>query len=294
MGFLNAILAIVDPGDEIILPVPYYFNHEMAVMMVGAKAVMVRATKDNQLDLDAIRAAFTSRTKAVVTVSPNNPTGAVYPEADLRAVNALCRERGAFHISDEAYEAFTYGAARHFSAGSIDDAGAHTISLHSFSKGYGMASWRVGYMTLPEQLWDAVNKIQDTNLVCPTGISQQAALAAVKVGAPYARPHVAHLDRIRQLMWRGLTGPDVPCDTPQASGAFYYFVRVRTSLDPVKVVERLVREHRVAVMPGTAFGATDGCYLRVSYGAVDEQTATTGLQRLVGGLQAIVGANVRV
>ena len=292
MGFVNSMLAITDPGDEIILPVPYYFNHEMAIVMFGCKAVTVPTTADNQLDLDAIRSAFTPRTKAVVTCSPNNPTGAVYSEADLRAVNDLCRERGAFHISDEAYECFTYGDARHFSPGSIDDAGAHTISLHSFSKGYGMASWRVGYMTLPERLWDAVNKIQDTNLVCPPGISQHAAIVAVKIGSGYAKPHVERLNRIRELVWRELTRSDAPCDTPQATGAFYYFVRVRSAIDPVKLVERLVREHRIAVMPGNAFGATDGCYLRVSYGAVDEQTAAAGLQRLVGGLQAIVGTNV--
>jgi aspartate/methionine/tyrosine aminotransferase len=291
MGFINAILAIIDPDDEVILPVPYYFNHEMAVAMLGAKAVTVPTKPDYQLDLDAIRAAFTPRTRAVVTCSPNNPTGAVYPEADLRALNAMCRDRGVFHIHDEAYESFAFGDARHFSPGSIDDAGAYTISLHSFSKGYGMASWRVGYMTIPELLWDAVNKIQDTNLVCPSGISQQAALAAVQAGTQYASPNLERLARTRQLVYRELTRPDVPCDTPQSDGAFYYFVRVRSPIDPMQLVERLVREHRVAVMPGSAFGATGGCFLRVSYGAVDEQLAADGIARLTGGLRAIVGSD---
>jgi len=289
MGFINAILAIVDPGDEVILPVPYYFNHEMAVVMFGAKAVTIPTKADYQLDLDAIRAAFTPRTRAVVTCSPNNPTGAVYPEADLRALNAMCRDRGAFHIHDEAYESFAFGDAGHFSPGSIEDAGAHTISLHSFSKGYGMASWRVGYMTIPELLWDAVNKIQDTNLVCPSGISQQAALAAVQAGTQYAAPNLERLDRTRQLVYRELTRPDVPCDTPKSDGAFYYFVRVRSAMDPMQLVERLVREHKVSAMPGSAFGATDGCFLRISYGAVDEQTAAEGIARLTGGLRAIAG-----
>ena len=163
MGFINAILAIVDTGDEVIMPVPYYFNHEMAVVMAGARAVTVPTKPDYQLDLDAIADAITPRTRAVVTVSPNNPTGVVYPEADLRALNAICRDRGIFHIHDEAYEYFTYGGATNFSPGSIDGAGAHTISMFSFSKGYGMASWRVGYMVMPAALWDAVNKIQDTD-----------------------------------------------------------------------------------------------------------------------------------
>jgi aspartate/methionine/tyrosine aminotransferase len=290
MGFLNAILAIIDQGDEVILPVPYYFNHEMAVVMLGAKAVTVPTTADCQLDVDAIRAAFTARTRAVVTCSPNNPTGAVYPEADLRAVNTMCRDRGVFHIHDEAYESFTFGGARHFSPGSIDDAGAHTISLHSFSKGYGMASWRVGYMTIPALLWDAVNKIQDTNLVCPSGIAQHTALAAVQAGTGYAASNLERIDRTRQFVYRELTRPDVPCETPKADGAFYYFVRVRSAMDPMQLVERLVREHKVSAMPGSAFGASNGCFLRISYGAVDEQVAAEGIARLTGGLRAIVGS----
>src|SRR5262245_15305597 len=200
MGFINALLAIADPGDEIILPVPFYFNHEMAVVMANAVPVLVPTTAQYQLDLDAIAGAITSKTRAVVTVSPTNPTCAVYPEADLRALNALCRDRGLMHIHDEAYEYFTYGQSRHFSPGSIDGAGAHTISLFSFSKGYGMASWRVGYMVLPARLWDAVNKIQDTVLVCPPAISQHAALAAAKVGRGYAKPGVETLGRIRSII----------------------------------------------------------------------------------------------
>jgi uncharacterized protein (DUF1684 family)/histidinol-phosphate/aromatic aminotransferase/cobyric acid decarboxylase-like protein len=173
-AFMNAVLALTDPGDEVILPVPYYFNHEMAVVMAGARPVGVRTGRDYQLDVQAIADAVTPRTRAVVTVSPNNPTGAVYPEGVLGAVNALCRDRGVFHVHDEAYEYFVYGEARHFSPGSIDGAAAHTISLYSLSKAYGMASWRVGYMVVPEALAEAVHKIQDTLLICPPAVSQHA------------------------------------------------------------------------------------------------------------------------
>ena len=290
MGFVNAILAIVDDGDEVILPVPYYFNHEMCVAMVGARPVTVPTTADYQLDLDAIRKAITPRTRAVVTVSPNNPTGAVYPESDLRALNALCRDRGLFHIHDEAYEYFTYGDTTRFSPGSIDGAGSHTISLFSFSKGYGMASWRVGYMVLPAHLWDAVNKIQDTNLVCPSGLAQQAAQAAIAVGRNHAVPGVARLATMREIVSRALQESGGPIDVPEPAGAFYYFLRVHTNLPALTIVERLIREHRVAVMPGSAFGATDGCYLRLSYGTVDETAAVEGIRRLAHGLGAIVGS----
>jgi aspartate/methionine/tyrosine aminotransferase len=287
LAFMNAVLAITDPDDEVILPVPFYFNHEMAIVMAGARAVPVPTTADYQLDLDAIGRAVTPRTRAIVTVSPNNPTGAVYPEAALRAVNALCRERALFHIHDEAYEYFTYGGATHFSPGSIAGADAHTISLYSMSKAYGMASWRIGYMVIPESLWAAVNKIQDTMLICAPAVSQAAALAALRVGAGYARAHLGGLDRTRRRIFEALGDASVPCDSPEVEGAFYYFLKVHTPLDSMAVVERLIREHRVAAIPGSAFGAVGGCYLRISYGALDEATVNEGLARLVRGLRAL-------
>ena len=112
MAFLNSVLALADPGDEFILPMPYYFNQEMAIRMAGCVPVPVAVRDDWQLDVPALAAAITPRTRAIVTVSPNNPTGAVYHEADLRAVNALCARHGLYHFSDEAYEYFTYDGRR--------------------------------------------------------------------------------------------------------------------------------------------------------------------------------------
>jgi aspartate/methionine/tyrosine aminotransferase len=284
---MNAILAITDPDDEIVLPVPYYFNHEMAVVMAGAKAVAAPTASDYQLDLRAIEAAITPRTRAVVTVSPNNPTGAVYPEADLRAVNALCRDRGIFHIHDEAYEYFTYGDVRHFSPGSLADAAGHTISLFSLSKAYGMASWRIGYMVIPELLHEAVNKIQDTILICPPAVSQHAALAALEVGRAFAGAHVERLDTMRRTIFEALSSPDVPCEVPSPDGAFYYLVRVHSALDSMRLAERLIREHRVATIPGSAFADPSPCSIRISYGALDSESIIEGLHRLVGGLRAL-------
>src|SRR4051812_24292153 len=129
MAFVHAVLATTEPGDEVILPVPFYFNHEMAIQMAGCTSVRVPTDDRYQLDVDAIRRAITPRTRAVVTVSPNNPTGAVYPEHALRAVNRLCGEHGLYHVSDEVYEYFTYGGAVHVSPGAFEHAEAHTISL---------------------------------------------------------------------------------------------------------------------------------------------------------------------
>jgi len=289
LAFMDAMLALLDVGGEVILPAPFYFNHEMSVAIAGGVPVPVPTSDDYQLDVEAIERAMTPRTRAVVTVSPCNPTGAVYPESTLRRVNALCRERGLFHVHDEAYEYFVYGDTPHFSPGSITGAAAHTISLFSLSKTYGMASWRVGYMVLPEALWEAVNKVQDTLLICPPGVSQRAALQAVDVGGTYATARLPALDATRRHMYDALADPSLPCDVALPAGAFYFFLRVHTSREPLDLVERLIREYQVAVMPGSAFGIDRDCALRVSYGALDAGTVAEGLDRLVTGLRALAG-----
>ena len=289
MAFMNAILALVDSGDEVILPVPYYFNHEMAIVMAGAVPVPVPTRAGYQLDVDAIASAITPRTRAVVTISPNNPSGAVYPEADLRAVNALCARHGVFHIHDEVYEYFTHDDARHFSPGAIPGASAHTISLYSLSKAYGFASWRIGYMVIPEALWVAVNKIQDTLLICPPLVSQAAAAAALRVGRAHSAPHVAALREVRHLVFEAFGAVRDVADVPPVQGAFYTLVDVKTRLSPMECAERLIREHGVAAIPGTAFGLTSGCVLRVSYGALARDTVVEGMRRLTRGIRAIAG-----
>lgn len=284
LAFMNAVLAITDPGDEVILPVPYYFNHEMAIVMAGCTPMPVATDDRYQLRLDALAAAITPRTRAIVTVSPNNPTGAVYPEDALRAVGALCRDRGIYHVNDEVYEYFTYDGTPHFSPASVPGADEWTISLYSLSKAYGMASWRMGYMVVPEALWEPVNKIQDTMLICASHMVQEAALAAVKAGRAWTMPKLEPLARMRDRAWKTLSGV---ATVPRADGAFYYLIKADTSLDPMAACERLIRDHRVAVIPGSAFGVTEGCALRVSFGALEEATAGEGLDRLAHGLRAL-------
>jgi aspartate/methionine/tyrosine aminotransferase len=288
MAFINAVLAIADPGDEIILLAPFYFNHDMAIVMAGCRTVSVPTDAAYQPRLDALRAAITPRTRAIVTVSPNNPSGAMYSEAALREINDLCRTHGIYHINDEAYEYFIYDGASHVSPGAMAGAAEHTISLFSLSKAYGFASWRIGYMVIPAHLFDAVNKIQDTNLICPPAVSQRAALAALGTGAAYCRPHVARLAEVRDLVRHELDHVSDICTAPAVSGAFYFLLRIHTRMDAFTLVERLIREHGVAAIPGTAFGLTDGCYLRISYGALDRESVAAGVSRLVGGLRALV------
>lgn len=289
-AFLNAVLAIADPGDEIILPTPYYFNQEMAVTMTNARPVLVPTTADCQLDLDALRDAITPRTRAIVTVSPNNPSGAVYPREALAAVNRLCAERGIFHVSDEAYEHFTYDGAEHFSPASMPGSAPHTISLFSLSKSYGFASWRIGWMVFPAGLEAAIRKIQDTLLICPPVISQHAAVGALGAGSAYVRDKLTTLGGVRAIVQRELAGlaRDGLAQIPPARGAFYFLLQVATSRPALELAEQLIREHGVAVIPGNAFGLERGCHLRVAYGALTAETATEGIGRLARGLRAML------
>ena len=298
MAFCHALDAITEAGDEVILNTPYYFNHEMAIRIAGCTPVCV-ATDDAYLPRpEALAAAITPRTRAIVTVSPNNPTGAVYPEGILRAVNELCAKRGIYHISDEPYEYFTYGTARHFSPGSLAGAEAHTISLYSLSKAYGFAGWRIGYMAYPAHLEAAMLKIQDTELICPSVVTQMAAAAAMAAGRAYCEPYLEELAEVRELVLSELRALAPRVTVPTADGAFYCFVNIspshgrgqgegQASMDPMALAERLIKEHKVAVLPGMTFGI-EGCYLRIAYGALKKETVAEGMGRLVRGLREIV------
>jgi aspartate/methionine/tyrosine aminotransferase len=287
---MHAVLGTTAPGDDVILPVPFYFNHEMAIEMAGCRAVRVATDARYQLSLGSLRQAITGRTRAIVTISPNNPTGAVLEEASLRAVSALCREHGIYHFSDEPYEYFTYGSARHLSPGSFAGAEAYTFSMYSLSKAYGFAGWRVGYVVYPEHLAAAMIKSQDTILICPPIASQIAAAAALDVGRSYCEPRVRELAAIREIVMTRLAELAPLVEVPTADGAFYCLIRVHTGMNPLALAERLIREYKVAVIPGTAFGMTDGCYFRVAYGALQRATVAEGIGRLSRGLREILNA----
>ena len=288
MGFLNAVLAISLPGAEVIINTPYYFNHEMAIRIAGCKPVCVPTDDQYQLQLDQITAAISPRTCAIVTISPNNPTGAVYPEATLRAVNQLCRERGIFHIHDEAYDYFAYDDTAIFSPGAIADSEAHTISLFSLSKAYGFAGWRIGYMLIPQSLLLAVKKIQDTNLICPPIVSQVAAVGALQVGKAYSQQFLPEMAACRQQLLTALASIPERCRVVEPKGAFYAFLQVFSQQSDLNLVRQLIQTQQVGVLPGSTFGVGDGCYLRIAFGALRQATAQEGLERLVTGLQELV------
>ena len=278
MAFCHAIQAIGDPGDEIILPSPYYFNHHMAITMAGMKPVAVPTRPNHQLDLDALVAAVGPKTRAIVTVSPNNPSGAVYPQSDLAAVNSLCAENGLFHISDEAYEYFVWDGYPHFSPGALTGAKRHTISLFSLSKSYGFAGWRIGYMVVPDSIKESLRKIQDTQLICPPGLTQVAATAALNRGREWPDSFKSGLTKARDTLDAILTSaPGI--QVAPSEGAFYFLAEFPLEESPENLVQYMIRHHRIAALPATTFGAR-GCTIRFSYGAIEPDKLDESAGRL--------------
>ena len=287
MAFLNCLLAVGDPGDEFILPTPYYFNQEMAIRMVGCVPVPVPVNDDWSLNVEALAAAITSRTRAIVTVSPNNPTGAVYSKESLTAVNALCAAKNIYHFSDEAYEYFTFEGAEHFSPRSLPDAHRHTISFYSMSKNYGMASWRIGYVVFPSDLLDAMNKVQDTNLICAPVVSQLLALETLKYGRAWVQPKVEALAVVRKNVYERLEALGELVQFPKTQGAFYVLLKLpglAAGTERLAFNRVMAQKHKVVSVPGFTFGLLDtqqANYQRLSYGALESATVDQGVARYV-------------
>ena len=294
MAFNAIAQVILDPGDEVILPLPWYFNHAMAVQLAGGVPVGVPAGLVP--DPERLAAAITPRTRAILTVSPANPSGVVIPGHVLAAINQLCAERGLFHISDEAYAAFVHGSVPHQPPGRIRGSGGYTITLHSFSKAYGMAGWRLGYAAVPRQLLAGLAQVQDTVMICPPRLTQRAALAALAAGPDWIAPRVASLEERRRLVLEAVASArsqGLPITLPiDPDGAFYALLSCTTPLSGEALLERLVLDHGVAALPGEAFGLGGGegpSLLRLSYGMLEPTLLAEALDRLLMGLWQLLG-----
>ncbi|WP_415399611.1 aminotransferase class I/II-fold pyridoxal phosphate-dependent enzyme [Synechococcus sp. W4D4] len=284
MAFQAVVQALCDPGDEVILPIPYYFNHEMAVRIAGGipKAIEAGVIPDP----DQLEQAITERTRAIVTVSPNNPSGAIFPRPVLEAINQLCARRGLIHISDEAYGLFHYGGERPWSPGAASGSGSHTISLGSLSKSHGMAGYRIGWAVVPPGLMSALTKVQDTSLIGPPKLNQWAARAALGAGAQWCKEQIGGLAERREQVLQAFNGQQPGRLLCPPEGAFYALVQVQCALSTDQLMERLIREHQVALASGSSFGLKGAC-LRLSYGTLSGEDLAEALQRLQRGLLAL-------
>lgn len=257
-GIFLAYAAVLDPGDEIIIPDPYFVMYTQLAAFFGARAVLVDTYPDFQLDPEKVARAITPRTKAILLNSPNNPTGAVWSEEALRAVGELADRHGLLVISDEVYESFVYDDAKHFSLGSVYP---NTLTLNAFSKSHALTGWRIGYAAGPSRLLDKMKELQQYSFVCAPSFAQVAVLAALDAGP--AAP-VATYQRRRDLVYEGLRER---FEVVKPQGAFYIMPKI-DSADATAFVEQAIR-NRVLLIPGSIFSSR-GTHARISYATSEE------------------------
>ncbi len=285
-AFVNAILCLTRPGDHVLVLSPYYFNHVMAVELAGCKPVIVDTDSDFQPLVECIGRCITKRVRAVVLVSPNNPTGAVYSKDALREIGALCAENDLYLITDETYEHFVYDDAKHVSALELDKSIEYTISLFSFSKSYGMSGYRIGYAVFPKHIYTEMLKVQDTVTICAPSPLQIAAEAAMKLGAAYPRQFIPRIEKARKIFIERLAGFDF-VEMPVTKGSYYFMLRLKTKKSDWDIAKRLIEEYGVITIPGQVFGAKYPA-LRIAYANVDESLAAKGASRLTRGLKDVL------
>lgn len=279
-AFATALTTLVDPGDEVVLPAPYFTNHYMQVQASGAIAIEA-SLADRQtygVTWDDVGRALTPRTRAVVLCNPSNPTGAAIAHADGERIVRELASRGIWVISDETYMHFVYDRV-HWSAASGSDWRRNVVVIGTFSKSFAMMGWRVGFVLADREVCEQATKVQDAMIICAPTISQIAAEAAVTEDWNYARGFHAEFRRRRQRLVERLAGlPGLAC-APAAGGVFT-FVRVAGCIDSTALATRLLEDAHVVTIPGAAFGRDgEGC-LRLSYGAVSADDFEPALDRL--------------
>jgi aminotransferase len=266
-----ALNAIIDPGDEVIIPQPSFVSYVPEVVLAGGMPVVVetRVEENFQVTGEAIGAAVTDRTKAILISYPNNPTGAVISRERLIEIAGIAEKHDLLVISDEIYDQLVYGVAHNCFA-SLPNMRARTVTIGGFSKDYAMTGWRIGYAAGPADILGALRKIHQYTIMSAPTTAQMAALEALKNGAPHVERMRVEYDRRRKLIVGGLNELGLPTFEPK--GAFYAFPSVSvTGMDDNVFAETLLEEERVAAVPGSAFGACGAGFVRCSYATAYEK-----------------------
>jgi len=266
-----ALTAIVDPGDEVIVPEPCFVAYTPEVVFAGGVPVTIATrVEDNfQVTAEAIERKITPRTKALLIGYPNNPTGAVMTRDNLVQIGQLAEQHDLLVISDEIYDRLVYGRA-HVCFAALPGMRERTITLGGFSKDYAMTGWRLGYAAAPIELLAAMRKVHKYTIMSAPTTAQAAGVQALESGEPFVEKMVAEYDRRRRLLVGGLNTLGLDCFDP--GGAFYAFPSVeRSGMDDNVFAESLLQEEEVAVVPGSAFGASGSGYVRMAYATAYEK-----------------------
>jgi aspartate/methionine/tyrosine aminotransferase len=284
MQGLNALFhVLIDPGDEIIVTDPGFASHFQQIRLCGGTPVhwSLDEARGWQLDPDALPGLINSRTKAIVLVSPSNPTGKIFSEQDLRRIGQIAQERGVLILLDDPYSPFCYENREHlFNLASVPELSDHVAYLFTFSKAHAMTGWRIGYMVLPEALKKEVLKVHDATIICAPRISQVAALAALTEEQVHVREFEQILARRRSLICARLDRVPHVFQYVKPEGAYYVFPRILAEHDDsFEFCTRLLNATKVVLTPGSAFGPTGEHHVRMAY-CVSEETIGQAFNRI--------------
>lgn len=282
-GLAAALMAVVDPGDEVILPSPTYSTHIRRVQLASGRPILVPCNEPAgfRLDIDAIADAITPRTRAILYCSPSNPTGTVFDEAQLQGLAKLATEHDLVVITDEAYEHFVFDENDHLSIATLPGMKERTISCFTFTKTYAMTGWRIGYLHASREWVPQIIKAHIPFAISAPTVSQYAALTALEGPQDCVEEYRAHYLEARDLMCERLDKLPTVFDYQRPGGSYLMFPRILRDegQDSGDFCKRLLREAKVSTTPGVAFGPTGEGHLRMSF-CVPKQTIDRAFDRL--------------
>lgn len=275
-----AIRAMIEPGDEVLVPEPSFVCYSPITAMMGGKAVPIvtKAEDKFKLTATALKEKITPKTKLLILPYPNNPTGAVMRREDLESIAEVLRDTNIVIASDEIYAEMTYNGEKHVSIAEIDGMRERTLVISGFSKAYAMTGWRLGYVAGPKPIIKQMLKLHQYCIMSSPTVSQYAAIAAIEKCDSDVRHMIEEYDMRRRLVVKGFNDMGLECFEPE--GAFYVFPCIKsTGMTSAEFCEKLVYEKKVAVVPGSAFGKSGEGYVRVSY-AYSVAHLTAALDRI--------------
>ena len=277
-----AALSLINPGDEVIMPEPYYYSDPLAVMLAEGTPVytQLKEANDYRLDLEDLERKITPKTKAIFFISPNCPTGAVFPKEDLLALAKLAKEKNIFIITDEIYERLVYDDHKHYSIASFPDARELTVSMFGFSKAYAMTGWRIGFLVAPAKLVQVMLELHGQLVIGANSIAQKAAVAALNEPQDCVEEMRRDYEERRNIFVEGLNRLGFSCKPPQ--GSFYIYANIsKFNIPSLELAKHLAKEARVIGYPGTAYTKDQSGknYLRFAY-TKDIGQLRTALERI--------------
>ncbi len=278
-GFAGVVFTVMEHGHNLVMPTPYYFNAAMAVKMAGGDVLEAPVDDKFQPDVEHIESIVNDKTQAIVLVSPNNPTGAVFYRENVDRLVDLCIERDIMLISDETYARFVYDDAKHYSPRTRKDAKDHVVTLGSFSKDFGMSGWRVGYLVGPPRFMNEYLKVHDTVTICAPTAGQVLALEVLKHNLEAIDKEVERLGHLRELAYLRAREIDT-LNFVQTSGTFYMFPKVEGCTDSRELVLDILRHTQTLVLPGSIFGPRGEGHIRISIGPLTPDAVDEAFDRL--------------